>query len=179
MKRSYTKRPGLRSVDRGIRQVAPTFGKTAFVTHGAEARGTMAVESDAEQIVGHMLGLDPDIRQFEAQPLTVDLVDRKILRTHDARKEARARHRGRLGPIFYATDFAALTALRRQLVIEVKLDSHAGDGEYDVKLGLAREVLLSYGYELSKAVLLGNAMHSLHSNVVLLRQAAGRCVAVL
>jgi len=139
----------------------------------------MAVESDAERLVGHMLGLDPDIRQFEAQPFTVDLVDRKILRTHDARKEARARHRGRPGPIFYTPDFAALTAFRRQLVIEVKLDSHAGDDEYDVKLGLAREVLLSYGYELSKAVLPGNAMHPLHSNVVLLRQAAGRSVAVL
>ena len=51
MKRSYTKRPGLKSVDRGIRQVAPTFGKTAFVTHGAKARGAMAVESDAERLV--------------------------------------------------------------------------------------------------------------------------------
>ncbi|MBN6207494.1 hypothetical protein JYK21_13550 [Ralstonia pickettii] len=84
----------------------------------------MAVESDSERLVAHMLTLDPRVKRFKAQPLTVDLIDRRLLRTREAVTEARARYKDRDGPKFYTPDFEVNWHSISRSIIEVKLEGY-------------------------------------------------------
>lgn len=160
--------------DASVRSVAPTFGKVRFLTYSEKASGRMAVESDSERLIAHMLTLDPRVQRFIPQPLTVDLVDRRLLRTRDAVTEAKAKHRTRSGAKFYTPDFEAYWHGSSRSMIEVKVEGYSGDDEYERTLAHGAEVLMANGYRFATVVVPANPKHPLRSNLPLLRQAASR-----
>lgn len=171
---NYGSRGRLADADAGVRRVAPTFGKVRFLTYSEKAAGPMAVESDFERLVAHMLTLDPRVKKFKAQPFTVDLIDRRLLRTCEAVTEARAKHKSRSGPRFYTPDFEAQWYGSSRSVIEVKLEGYCGDEEYEFALVQGAGVLEANGYGFTTVVIPPNPKHPLRSNLPLLRQAASR-----
>lgn len=170
----YNSRPGLKQVDNGTRKVAPTYGRAAFVTYVEKAGGTLVFDNDAERLVSHMLGFDPRVRRFRAQPFAVDLVEGRLLRTAEQRDAARRKYAGRKGASIYTPDFAAELTGGRQLVIEVKLDGFMGNAPDHERLALATEVLATYGHDVTRVVMPADTLHPLRSNVVLLHHAALR-----
>lgn len=174
MHKQYGKRPGLSEVDTGARRVAPSYGKESFLTFGRKSQGLMVVEQDAERLTSHMLGLDPSVVRYQAQPFVVDLVSHAILRTQEQRQQAKARHKGKPGPIFFTPDFLVQLCSRIQRVVEVKLDGYLGDEDYQQKLQLAKAVLWDHGYEFTRVVVPISPKHPLRLNVPLLHQAALR-----
>lgn len=171
----YKARPGLKSADKGVRRVASTFGKTALITHGTKAAGLHAVEGHPERLVSNLLSLDPRVSGFRPQPMTVDVLDGRLLQSADDRRLARARHKERgTSPVFYTPDFSSEWVQRPSCVIEAKSDQFLGDSEYEEKLSAARTVLWSHGLDFMKVVLPGDEMHPLHVNVSLLYQASLR-----
>ncbi|MDQ7746898.1 hypothetical protein [Hydrogenophaga pseudoflava] len=173
MKRTYARRPLRRLLEAGVRDVAPTYGKRSFATHSDKAGGLVAPESQAERIVAHMLSIDPSVASFKTQPFTVDIVDRRILRTREEVAEARVRHCFRDGDVFYTPDFEIQLANRCSEALEVKLEAFEGDGYYQFKLQEARSVLHGFGYRLRRIVLPNNRAHPAYVNVQLLKRAAG------
>jgi len=168
-------RVGLRNADRGIRKVAGTYGKAAFFTHGAKSTGKLVVESESERLVSQLLSIDPDIRAYRAQPLTVDLVDGTILRTPDERRAARARYKGSsVEPSFYTPDFLVDSSLGTEKAIEVKAEGYLGDGTYQLKLKQAAEVLWANGMEFAQVVVPSYWRHPLLVNGPLVYQAMTR-----
>ncbi|MGE4125633.1 MAG: hypothetical protein AB7E59_10275 [Pusillimonas sp.] len=172
--RFYGARGRLKSVDAGVRRVAPTFGKALFLSYSTKCRGHMVVESDAERLVAHILTLDPGVREFSTQPFTVDLIDRRILKTSQSVAEARARHRGRAGPKFYTPDFLVQWHMGGRTAIEVKFEGYEGDAEYEQKLLMCREVIIASGLQFLRVVLPSAPRHPIRSNVPLLTKAAQR-----
>lgn len=170
----YGSRGRLRGTDSGIRRVAPTFGKAHFTTYSPKNTGDSAVECEAEQLVADMLTLDPGVRQFVTQPFTVDLIDRRILRTSEAVSEARTRHRELPGPKFYTPDFALDCFDRPQIALEVKSEGFEGDAEYAQKLSLARKLLQASGYRFLRIVVPSDPWHPLRVNLSGLSLAAVR-----
>ena len=176
MKRTYARRPLRRILESGVRDVAPTYGKRSFATHSDKAGGLVAPESQAERIVAHMLSIDPSVASFKTQPFTVDIVDRRILRTREEVAEARVRHRFSDGDVFYTPDFETELANRGAEALEVKLQTFEGDSYYQFKLDEACRVLQAFGYRLRRVVLPSNRAHPVYVNVQLLKRAAGLCV---
>lgn len=174
MAAKYAKRSGLSSVDIGVRKVASTLGKASFLTHAAKAQGIRVVESQAERLVANMLGFEPSVRSFQTQPLTVDLIDGAILRTTEQRSIARKKHAGLAAPIFYTPDFSAVLSCGRSDVMEVKLDKHPGNDEYQRMLGLASDILFNHGCRFTKIVVPSYWKHPLWTNVALIHQALMR-----
>lgn len=173
MKRTYARRPLRRQLETGVRDVASTYGKRSFATHSDKAGGLVAPESQAERIVAHMLSIDPSVASFKTQPFTVDIVDRRILRTREEVAEARVRHRFRDGDVFYTPDFETQLASRGAEALEVKLETLEGDGHYQFKLQEAYGVLQGFGYRLRTVVLPANRAHPVYVNVQLLKRAVG------
>lgn len=171
---AYGSRGRIGGADSGIRRVAPTFGKVLHLTSSHKAAGRMAVESEAERIVSHLLTVDPRIRRFAPQPFTVDLVDGRILRTAEEVAQARQKHRKRAGWRFYTPDFEFQQETNPRAVTEVKLEGFEGDTEYESALGRAREVLDAAGYSFSRMVVPADAKHPLRANLQLLRMAGVR-----
>jgi len=171
---TYGSRGKLAGADSGIRRVAPTFGKVLLRTHSVKAEGTVVVESDAERLVSHMLTIDPGVISYRTQPFTVDLIDRRLLRTPEAVSEARKKHRHRLGRTFYTPDFAIEWADLPRQALEVKRAGYEGDTAYDQVLAIAGTVLASFGYRFAKAVIPSDPMVPLLSNLPLLKKALGR-----
>lgn len=171
---NYGSRGRLAGSDTGVRRVAPTFGKVRFLTYSEKASGQMAVESDSERLVAHMLTLDPRVQRFIPQPLTVDLIDRRLLRTREAVTEAKAKHKSRSGPKFYTPDFEAYRHDSSRSTIEVKFEGYVGDEEYESALAQGAEVLGANGYRFATVVIPANPKHPVRSNLPLLRQAASR-----
>lgn len=163
----------LAGADAGIRRVAPSFGKALFLTYSTKATGQLAVESDEERLVAHMLTLDPRVRAFKPQPFKVDLIDRRLLQTPEAVAEARLRHKGRAGPKFYTPDFSVDRHNAPRSAIEVKGEGHDGDDDYKSVLKQAAQILESAGYLFSTAKMPASP-HPLRSNVPLLKKAASR-----
>lgn len=170
---SYGSR-GRRPESTGVRPVAPTFGKTRFSTYSTKAAGAMDVEYDAELLVTNMLTLDPGVRAFAGQPFTVDLIDRRILRSREAVSEARKKHRLVNGPKFYTPDFAADCFDSPPLAVEVKLEGFLGDDEYAQKLTRVQSLLEAAGYHFLRVIIPSNPWHPLRVNLGLLADAALR-----
>ena len=171
---NYGRRSKLNAADAGVRRVASTYGKVQFLTYSSKAIGSVAVESDTERLVAHMLTLDPGVSRFQTQPFTVDLIDGRLLKTPEAVTEARAKHRFRLGPKFYTPDFAVDWLNLPRSALEVKLEGYVGDETYASVLGRGAEILESNGYRFTKVVMPANPKHPLRSNLPLLRKAASR-----
>lgn len=174
MASKYTNRPGLSRADTGIRKVASTFGKAAFLTHAQKADGMRAVESDTERFVANILGFEPSVRSFAPQPFTVDLIAGTILHTPEQRAAARAKHNGITGPKFYTPDFALSMSDGTREALEVKLDAFPGDSKYDEVLSAASQILWDHGYKFSKVVFPNYWQHPLRVNVPLIHQARMR-----
>lgn len=172
MKRIYARRPLRRQLDTGIRDVASTYGKRSFASYSDKAGGLVAPESHAELIVAHLLSIDPSVASFKTQPFTVDIVDRRILRTREELSEARLRHRYR--DVFYTPDFETTLVDRTSEALEVKLETFEGDGHYRVKLEEAASVLQGFGYRLRKLVMPANRTHPVYANAQVLRHVSQR-----
>lgn len=170
----YGSRGRLRGIDQGIRRVAPTFGKALFSTYSTKAVGEMAVEADAERLVGDMLTLDPGVRQFWTQPFTVDLIDRRILRTRADVADARSKYKGLEGSKLYTPDFEADYHTQARIAIEVKMEGFEGSEQYAGMLSLARSLLESSGYRFLRVVIPEDPWHPVHLNVGVLANAALR-----
>jgi len=172
---TYGARPGLKRADTGVRAVARTFGKAAFITGGAKSGGAVVLESAAERLTTQLLHLDPNVRRVSTQPLTVDLVDGVVLYTQEHKKAARARHKA-LGRVscFYTPDLLAQPSTGVDRVIEVKSEAYPGEENYQLKLQTAESILWRHGMEFVQVVVPGYWRHPLPSNVPLLYQASMR-----
>ena len=167
----YGSRGKLRNVEPGSRSLAPTFGKEKRLIHSMKTGGQGAVEVPAERLVAQIFMIAPEVTEYKAQPFVVDLIDQRIYRDAEDVKEARARHKGRIGPKFYHPDFEARVGKATRLVTEVKLEGFLGDDEYQKKLARAAAVLDSHGYEFKRLVVPRSARHPLYANLALLAQA--------
>lgn len=172
--RNYGKRSQLKKSISGVRNVAPTFGKVRHLTYSSKCTGSLLVESDAERLTSHMLTLDPRVRAFWTQPFTVDLIDRRILRTVEEIAEARKKHRNRIGPFFYTPDFSIDWIALTRSALEVKLEGFEGDSKYKDKLQLGASILTAHGYRFAVVVIPRDSRHPFYSSLALLKQAAGR-----
>lgn len=171
---NYGRRSRLQLADKGVRQVAPTFGKVLYLTYSKKCNGELVVESDAERLTAHMLTLDPRVKEFTTQPFTVDLIDQRLLKTPETVAEARRKHNQRLGPKFYTPDFAVEWESQPRSVLEVKLEGYEGDETYQTRLRLGSSIIEAHGYRFAKVVMPANPRHPLRSNLPLLKMAACR-----
>jgi hypothetical protein len=171
----FTPRPGVKSLDRGIRKVAPTYGRAAFHTFAPKAHGPMVVESASERLVSQMLGLDPSVRSFAPQPFTVDLVQGDVL--HTPEQKARARRRDKVRgerSNFYTPDFQVRWSLGATTALEIKTQGWEGDAAAEHKLDLARIALADHHIDFVRLVVPSSWRHPLLTNIPLLHQAARR-----
>lgn len=171
----FTPRPGVKSLDRGIRKVATTYGRAAFHTFAPKAHGPMVVESASERLVSQILGLDPGVRSFEPQPFTVDLVQGEVLYTLE--QKARARKRAKVcgeHSSFYTPDFLVRWSLGARTALEVKVQGWEGDDASGQKLDLARAALSGHGIDFARLVVPSSWRHPLLTSIPLLHQAARR-----
>ena len=171
---SYGRRPKLKLTEMAVRNVAPTFGKARYLSYSNKCEGTLVVESDGERLTSHMLTLDPRAKKFWTQPFTVDLIDKRILRTPVEVAEARKKHSKRIGPRFYTPDFGVEWIGLTRSAKEVKLEGFEGDDEYQTRLNLGASIIEDHGYRFSMVVFPRNPRHPFYSSLVLLKQAAGR-----
>lgn len=175
MAQKFGVRAGLRKADRGIREVARTYGKAAFFTHAEKSTGTFVVESEAERLFSQLLTIDPSIRKFRSQPLTVDLVEGGLLRSPEEKRVARLRYKGgSTEPSFYTPDFLTESYRGTETIIEVKTEGHVGDDTYQSKLDQAAEVLWANGMEFMQVVIPSYWRHPLLTNGPLVYQALTR-----
>lgn len=170
----YGSRGRLRGVARASRSLAPTFGKEKRLVHSIKTGGQGAVEVPAERLVAQMFKISPEVIEYKAQPFVVDLIDRRIYRYDADVKEARKRHKGRIGPKLYFPDFEARVSQAPRIVTEVKLEGFLGDEEYQEKLSRAAAVLRAHGYEFKRLVIPYSSRHPLYANLALLAQAQMR-----
>ena len=120
-----------------------------------------------------MLSIDPSVASFKTQPFTVDIIDRRILRTREEVTEARVRHRFRDGDVFYTPDVESKLANGEPKPWRSRLETFEGDSHYQFKLQEARSVLHGFGHRLRRIVLPANRAHPIYVNVQLLKRAAG------
>lgn len=169
---TYGKRGGLNGLDRGSRKVAHAFGKGTVLTHSMKPEGGIALESESERLVAHLLNLDPDVVSYSAQPFAVELTTSSIAKNDEEKDALRARTKQRGGKaVFYTPDFGIVWASGVQAAVEVKLDRFLGDAEYQRKLKLAGTILLGHGYEFLQLVMPTEWRHPLRTNLPLLHQA--------
>lgn len=171
---SYGNRGRLNGADRGVRRVAPTFGKVLHLTGSTKGPERFAVESDAERLVVQLLTIDPRVQRLDPQPFQVDLIDGRVLYSHEEVLAAKAKHRGREGQKFYTPDFRVYWLDRPRSAIEVKLEGYEGTKDYQAVLALARDILEANGYHFARLVIPANPRHPLRGNLPLLSTAAGR-----
>lgn len=179
MSASYGRRGTLRVIDAGVRRVAPSFGKQLHLTYSQKAEGIVAVESDAERYVSHLLTLDPEVSWFATQPFTVDLIERRIHRTVADVEAARARYRRVKGQKFYTPDFGVEWQRTGQwghalTVVEVKLEGYEGDGTDLQRMTLGQHVIEAAGMEFLRVVWPRSQSHPLRTNLPLLMKANQR-----
>lgn len=162
--------------DAGVRRVAPSLGRHRLQTINTKAGGIpMVVDGNAERICAHALNVDPSVRVYQPQPFTIDLVDRRLLRTTQEDRDARRRHAGRSGPLFYTPDYLVWWNICHfATVLEVKDEDWLGDAEYELKLRLAKEILELFGYDFRRVVIPASPRAPLNRNLNLLQQVAVR-----
>jgi len=170
----YNSRPGMKKIDIGVRKVAPTYGLAALVTHVGKGGGTLLFDNPAEQLVARLLGLDPRVRHFQRQPFTVDLVERRLLRTSEERDVARQQYAGRPGPSLYTPDFNVEHEGRRFIAVEVKLEGFPGQDADSERMRQAADVLKHYGHEFLRVAVPADLAHPIRANTGLMHQAALR-----
>lgn len=159
------------AADAGIRQTARTYGKARIGTYAAKADGHITVDSDAERLTAHILGIDPRVRSFKPQPFTVDLLGERLLFTREELSEARRMRGGRSGAAEYTPDFATVQANGLQRAYEVKLQGYEGDDAYWAKIERARSIMEAYCYPLSTVVVPTDERHPVLVNAQLLKPA--------
>lgn len=71
MQVSYGKRARVGEFDKGVRTVAPTYGRGRILTFSQKSTGTMVVDGNAERVAVQMMTIDPSVRSFSPQPFTV------------------------------------------------------------------------------------------------------------
>jgi len=174
MQVSYGKRARVGEFDRGVRTVAPTYGRTRILTFSQKSGGTIVVDGNAESVAVQMMSIDPSVRSFRPQPFTVDLKDRRLLTTKEQLSAARKKHGGRSGHLFYTPDFDVTWSIGQKTAVEVKHEGWPGDEDYEARLAVAAPILAFYGYELSRLVIPANPTNPLKRNVALLQHAVGR-----
>lgn len=169
----YGKRRSLSSIDTGVRPVAPTYGRRAFLSYSHHSQATFASESQAERLVACMLDIDPDVASYRHQQLSVDLFERRLLHSNVERKAVLQKYRemGRQHAI-YTPDFLIHQSQRASTVLEVKLQGFEGDTRYKLKLAEARSVLNSHGYDFKTLVFPIGWNHPLRHNIPLLHGSA-------
>jgi hypothetical protein len=171
---TYGRRGRLDSANSGIRDTAPTYGKPRNSSFSEKADGHFKVELGNERLVAHLLAIDPRVKAFQPQPLTVDLIDQRVLFTREAVREAWFKHRDISGPKFYTPDFSVDWADGFHHAIEVKGEGYEGDEIYWDKISLARQILSANGYPLRIIVVPRNGRHPVRMNAGVLKQAAHR-----
>lgn len=179
MSTSYGSRGTLLGMDAGVRRVAPSYGRQLHLTYSQKADGVVAVESDAERYVSHMLTLDPEVSLFATQPFTVDLIERRIHRTTADVEAARARYRGVKGQKFYTPDFGVEWQRMGQCghaltVIEVKLEGYEGNDTDVQRMTLGQNVIEAAGMGFRRVVWPKAQSHPLRTNLPLLMKAKQR-----
>ena len=170
----YLKRPVMAKIDLGVRKVAPTYGRGAFVLDSHKMGGTATVESTGEQLLAQMLSIDPLVSEFKPQPFTVDLIGRRIIRSEEERRQVKKLYAGEPGPVMYTPDFGARMATGQIVALEGKLGSFEGGLDYEAKLARAADILSKLDIELMRIVLPHDRQHPIYSNIPLLHQAAKR-----
>lgn len=171
---TYGRRGKLTIADKGVRGVAPTFGKVRHLTFSSKCCGELVVESDAERLTAHMLTLDPRVKGFKTQPFTVDLLDQRLLKTPEEFAIARKKHSQRAGPKFYTPDFAIDWHRTTRSALEVKLEGFEGDETYQDRIRLGSSILEAHGYCFAIVVMPANPRHPLRGNLPLLKMASSR-----
>ncbi len=178
MQTTYGNRGHIQQLETGVRVVAPTFGRSRLNTFSSKS-GLIVVDGQAERRVSHMLEVDPSVAKFEPQPFSVDLIDRRLLRSREQLSEARRKHAKRSGPRLYTPDFCITWVSRRKTVLEVKIEGFEGDAVYVLKLQMAQEILEAHGYEFARIVLPQGRRSHLAFNLQLLRQSRAHRAVVL
>lgn len=169
---TYGKRGGVKTFDRGTRKIAHANGKAVVLSHGQKAGGGIALESDSERLVAHLLNIDPDVMSYGAQPFAVELTTGTLARSSDEKDALRTRvNRYGSKAVFYTPDFSLIWASGVRAAIEVKVDEFTGDSSYQRKLNLASQILQSHGYEFMQLVMPRDWRHPLRTNLPLLNQA--------
>lgn len=168
---SYGVRSRRTATNVGIRLTARTYGKARIGTYAAKAGGHITVDSDAERLMGHILGIDPRVRSFKQQPFTVDLLEERLLFTREEVSEARRKRGGRHGGAEYTPDFATVQADGLQRAYEVKLQGYEGDSAYWAKVERAGAIMQAYCYPLSTVVVPADERHPVLLNAQLLKAA--------
>ncbi|KDB09965.1 hypothetical protein LIG30_1167 [Burkholderia sp. lig30] len=176
---SYGVRSRRSATNAGIRPTARTYGKARIGTYAEKADGYITVESDAERLVAHMLGIDPRVRSFKPQPFTVDLVSERLLFTREDVSEARSQRGSRTGDSEYTPDFSVVQTSGLQCAYEVKLEGFEGDSQYWAKLERARVIMEANCYPLFTVIVPVDERHPVLVNAQLLKSAASRARAYL
>ena len=176
---TYGRRGRQSESDSGIRQVASTFGKPKFSTFNEKASGHINVEHNPERLISHLLAIDPRVKTFRPQPFSVDLLDKRLLLTKEAKNEAWHRHRDVEGEKLYTPDFSIDWVDGLHSSVEVKAEGFEGHRIYWDKIARARPILNANGYPLRTVVIPADAGHPLRANAWLLKQALGRITTYL
>ena len=176
---SYGVRSRRSAANAGVRLTARTYGKARIGTYAEKARGHINVESDAERLVAHILGVDPRVRSFEPQPFTVDLLSGRLLFKREELSEARRMRGSHAGDVEYTPDFAVVQADGLRRAYEVKLEGFEGDDRYWAKVERAREIMEANCYPLFTVVVPVDDRHPVLVNAQLLKSAASRATAYL
>lgn len=171
---TYGRRGRLHESDSGIRQVASTFGKPKFSTFNEKASGHINVEHNPERLISHLLAIDPRVKAFHPQPFSVDLLDKRLLLTQDAKNEAWHRHRDVEGEKLYTPDFSISWADGLNSAVEVKAEGFEGPEAYWDKIARARPILSANGYPLRTVVIPADSNHPIRANAWQLKQAAAK-----
>ena len=169
---TYGRRGRQSESDSGIRQVASTFGKPKFSTFNEKASGHINVEHNPERLISHLLAIDPRVKAFHPQPFSVDLLDKRLLLTKEAKNEAWHRHRDVEGEKLYTPDFSIDFVDGLHSAVEVKAEGFEGHRIYWDKIARARPILNANGYPLRTVVIPGDANHPVRANAWQLKQAA-------
>jgi len=171
---SYGIRSRRNAMNAGVRLTARTYGKARIGTYAEKADGRIAVESDPERLVAHMLRIDPRVRSFKPQPFTVDLVGERLLFTREEVSEARRIRGACTGDVEYTPDFGTVQVDGLLHAHEVKVEGYEGNDRYWRKIERAREIMEGYGYSLSTVILPADERHPVVFNAQLLKPAIAR-----
>jgi hypothetical protein len=176
MANTYGRRHGLTDLRLGTRQLSPTFGTPLHLIQSDQISqgGAALVDGSAEQLVGQIFKIDPEILESVPQGVTVDLVDKTLLYTENERKAAKLKHRGHPGQSTWTADFLNRRRTNARDAVEVKLDLYPGAPEFLETLQQASHILKRFDCALLKLILPADQRKPIWANVPLVYQVAKR-----